>query len=107
MEQRIINMYGSLTPPKILRFFLENSFFQFEHRKHPYAFIILGRGGPTGKTWITAGLRKYGFFATELSESLIDLVEYMDGKNHVIKDDTDKNIIIVLNESWGLKKAED
>lgn len=107
MEQRIIHMYGSLTPPKILRYFIENSFFQFDHSKQPYTFIILGRGGPTGKTWLCTGLKKYGFTAFEVTESIFNLVEYTSCKNRVIKNDIDRTIVVVLNESWGLKKVDD
>lgn len=107
MEQNIIHTYGSLTPPKILRYFIENCFFQYENGKIPYTFIVLGRCGPTGKTWITTGLKQYGFTAFEIMESIAGLVDYRDGRNHVIKNDIDKTIIIVLNEPWGLKKVND
>lgn len=98
MEQSIIHKYGSLEPSRILRYFLENDLFKKEHEKEPYTFIILGRGGPTGKTWLCTGLRKYGFMAFELSESVFPFIDYNDNGNHVIKDDIDKNIIIILNQ---------
>lgn len=97
MEQRITNLYGGLTPSKILRYFIENTFFQTQHKKSPYTFIVLGRGGPTGKTWLYTGLKKYGFTAFELSESIYPFVDYNDNENHVIKDDANKSIIIILN----------
>lgn len=98
MEQNILNMYGALTPSRILRYFVENAFFQVEHEKLPYTFIILGRGGPTGKTWLCNGLKKYGFRAFELSESITSLVDYSDYKNHVIKNSLDRSIVIILNQ---------
>jgi hypothetical protein len=100
MEQSIINLYGRLAPSRILRYFIENSFFKIEHEKHPYTFIVLGRGGPTGKTWLCTGLKEHGFTAFELTESIMTLVEYGDNKNHVIKNDVNKTITIVLNESF-------
>ena len=100
MEQSIINRYGHLTPSKILRYFIENPFFKIEHEKHPYTFIVLGRGGPTGKTWLSTGLKEYGFTAFEITESIMTLVEYCDNKNHVIQNDVNNTITIVLNESW-------
>lgn len=98
MEKSIINRYGGLTPPKILRYFIENSFFQIEHNKHPYTFLVLGKAGPTGKTWLCTGLREHGFLAFELSESVLSFVDYNDSKNHVIKDDMGKNVVIILNQ---------
>lgn len=98
MEQNILNRYGALTPSRILRYFIEDPSFQVEHEKSPYTFIILGRGGPTGKTWLWDGLKKYGFRAFELSESTTRLVDYSDRENHVIKNGLDKSIVIILNQ---------
>lgn len=100
MEQQIIDRYGALTPSRILAYFTGNSFFQIEHVMSPYTFIILGRGGPTGKTWLCNGLKKYGFKAFELSESTFDLIDYPDEKNHVIKNDIDRTIVVVLNKLY-------
>lgn len=102
MEQSIINRYGNLTPPRILRYFIESPFYGMEHKTHPYTFIVLERGGPTGKTWITTGLKNYGYPAFEITESVYNFIDYCDGKNHVIKNDVDRTIVIVLNESWKL-----
>lgn len=101
MEQRIINYCGALTPSRILTYFSTNRFFQTEHTKRPYTFFILGRPGPTGKTWLTNILKRDGFMAFELSDSVSNLVEYKDDQNHVIEDD--RNIIIVLNKSLYLE----
>lgn len=98
INRNIIARYGSLTPSKILRYFIENSIFQIEHQKHPYTFIVLGKSGPTGKTWLTTGLKKYGFVAVELTESIIPFIDYRDDENHVIKNYMDNTIIIILNQ---------
>lgn len=98
MEKSIVNRYGGLTPSKILRYFINNPSFQIEHSKHPYTFFVLGKAGPTGKTWMCTGLKEYGFLAFELSESALPFVNYNDCKNHVIKDDVNKNIVIILNQ---------
>ena len=97
MEQQIINRYGALTPSRILAYFTDKgSFFQVEHEKRPYTFIVLGRGGPTGKTWLRDGLKKHGFAAFEVSGSALIL---NDNRNHVIKNDIDRSIVIILNHS--------
>ena len=98
MEQKIIAMCGRLAPNRILHYFVENMFFRYDNDKHPYTFFILGNQGPTGKTWLCTELRKHGFPAFELSESILSLVTYRDGRNHVIEDRIDRNIVIVLNE---------
>jgi hypothetical protein len=99
MERGIINAYGNLNPSNILRYFTGNAVFQMVQEREPYTFIILGRGGPTGKTWLCNGLRKYGFMAFELSESILPLVDYKDNRNHVIRDGVGRSIIIVLNRN--------
>lgn len=99
MEKTIIAKYGKLTPPRILRYFIEDTLFKTEHEKRPYTFIVIGKVGHTGKTWTTIGLRKYGFNALELSESIYNLVDYRDRKNHVIEDEFERTITIILNET--------
>ena len=68
-----------------------------------YTYIICGRSGPTGKTWLCNGLKYHGFHAIELSEDLIGLVEYRDDKNHFIANERERSILSVLNEL--LKRA--
>ena len=99
MDLSILKKYGDLSPSRILRYLIEDTFFQIEHAKNPWTFFILGRNGPTGKTWLCNGLRKYGFMAFELSESILPFVSYQDNGNHVIKDEAGHNIIIILNRS--------
>jgi hypothetical protein len=61
-------------------------------------YIITGAPGPTGKTWLYKGLIHFGYTAFELSESTHFLVEYRDQDNHIIIDDEQNLIIIVLNK---------
>lgn len=112
MESNIIRAYGDLSPSRILRYFIEHAALEpnykptevdsdgrVQFKKAPWTFIILGRSGPTGKTWLCRGLRNYGFHAIELSESVLPLVDYRGHDNRVIKDDIHKAIIIILNRS--------
>ena len=98
MERCIINKYYSLTPSRILAYFTDKgSFFQLDHEKRPYTFFVMGERGPTGKTWLCNKLNEHGFNAFELTESIFDLIDYLDEENHVIMNDIDRHIIIVLN----------
>lgn len=45
-------------------------------------FIIMGKTGPTGKTWLTEQLRSIGCDAIELSEDICGYVDYTDFENH-------------------------
>ena len=100
-EKGIINRYGALTPSRILAYFTDkNSFFQEVHEKRPYTFIILGRSGPTGKSWLYSKLKEHGFNTFELSESVISLVDYRDERNHVLVNGIDNSVIIVLNQRY-------
>lgn len=64
-----------------------------------YTFVILGRPGKTGKTWLCNELRFHGFNAFEISEDIYHLVKYNDDENHYIVNDVDKQVTIVLNRS--------
>ena len=58
-------------------------------------YIIMGRVGPTGKTWLCNKLRERGYSAFELTENTVDLVEYTSTDNHYrVENDL---AIIVLN----------
>lgn len=46
-------------------------------------YIICGKSGPTGKTWIWNELKKRGYNAIEISEGIGGFVEYPDNKNHM------------------------
>lgn len=83
----------NLTPNRILHAIIDDN-------KKDYVYIVLGCSGATGKTWLYTGLKKYGFNAIEISENVFNLVTYNDNKNHVVIDDINKQVIIVLNEHF-------
>ena len=60
-------------------------------------YIICGRSGPTGKTWLCNRLQEAGYNAVEISEGINYLVEYRDNRNH-ISDMGFNQVIIVLNK---------
>lgn len=60
-------------------------------------YIILGKSGPTGKTWLWNELRKYGFKAFEITEDILRYgVKFEDNKNHCIVGL--EHVTIILNE---------
>jgi predicted ATPase len=69
--------------------------------KKDYVYIVMGRSGATGKTSICNDLKRCGFMAFEISENIFDLVTYNDFENHVVIDDLNKQVIIVLNRKFG------
>lgn len=62
-----------------------------------YTYIILGKQGPTGKTWLCDHLRNADYRAFEISMDINNLVNYTDDKNHYIIDGIEKTITIILN----------
>lgn len=46
-------------------------------------YIICGRNGPTGKTWLWNELRKDGHNVIEITEGLGGFVDYRDDENHM------------------------
>ena len=99
MQRAILRKYGRLSPSRILEYFAKDSFFHVLCENTSWTFIVLGRGGPTGKSWLCRELQNLGFTAIELSESILPLVEYRDNGNHVIADGRNNAVIIVLNHS--------
>lgn len=63
-----------------------------------YTYIVLGKGGPSGKSWITRSLRDNDLHAVEITENLLGFVEYKDDDNHMIWDDYHETCIIILNK---------
>mgnify|MGYP006874619200 CR=1 FL=1 len=61
------------------------------------AYIICGRSGPTGKTWLANELRKAGHTAIEISEGINQFVHYCDDKNHMVELGFNQ-IVIILNK---------
>lgn len=66
-------------------------------------YIICGRTGPTGKTWLWNELRRAGHNAIEISEGLNGFVDYHDNKNHMLECCFGCIIVILnkpLDEAW-------
>lgn len=68
-----------------------------------WTYIITGRPGPTGKTYLYNMLKKNGYNAFEISEHMFSLVDYCDNKNHYLVDYAKKQVVIVLNKPLPLK----
>lgn len=60
-------------------------------------YIICGKNGPTGKTWLCDELKRLGHNAIEVSGGLNDLVDYRDNENH-LRNDGFGLVLIVLNK---------
>ena len=86
----------TMTPSRILRHIMSD---WFDDAKE-YTYIILGSGGPTGKTWICNGLKLHGFKAFEITEVISEFMLCLDNDNHLMIDDTNKLAVIVLNERF-------
>lgn len=86
------NDSANLTPAKILE-----GISKLLLNSNEYTYIVLGRVGPTGKTWLCDQLRKLGYSAFEISEDIWGLVSYIDDENHVRIDEYRKVCVIVLN----------
>lgn len=84
----------SMSPSRILRWIVEH---KADEALEDYVYIILGRAGATGKTWIRDGLQLHGLRAIEITENVYNLVDYADDRNHFIIDDLNEYVIIVLN----------
>lgn len=63
-----------------------------------FTYIILGKSGPTGKTWLYTKLNACGYKAIEISEDIYPFVNYTHNKNHFRVNNATKHVIIVLNE---------
>lgn len=85
-----------MSPATIFRFIRDQAALQPGLNK--YVCVVLGKVGPTGKTWIAERLREIGFTAVEISEHVTTLVEYTSNRNYYMFDHWQKLIIIVLNE---------
>lgn len=68
-----------------------------------WTYIILGRSGPTGKTFLYNMLKKNGYNAIEISEDIWDLVNFLDAENHYRIDYLKKQVTIVLNKPLQLE----
>ena len=83
-----------LLPNRILHMIIDDKF----NTARDYTYIICGRSGPTGKTWLWNCLKEHGFNAIEISEDVIGLINYRDDKNHFIVNSANKSVLIILNK---------
>lgn len=65
--------------------------------RNTHKFIVLGRTGPTGKTWLTNKLRELGCDVVEISEDIYRFVDYKDFDNHYLAYLDKRLTIIILN----------
>ena len=93
-SERFIEL-PSMTPSRILRHILDD----LDNSKE-YTYLIIGKYGPTGKTWLCDGLKRYDYRAFDLNDSAyISLIgKYADNKNHYHIIPDQKLVIITLNE---------
>lgn len=73
-----------------------------------YTFIIFGKPGPTGKTYLCNLLKKQGYNAIEITESMIACGQfdgYIDHRNHFVIDKYSKTGLIVLNKKLNVDKG--
>jgi hypothetical protein len=82
----------NITPERLLKVFTSDDIYKQNF------YVILGKQGPTGKTWLATNLKEHGFNVMELSEFIGELVEYNDNNNHIRFDPLDNTVIIVLNK---------
>lgn len=65
-----------------------------------YTFIITGKVGPTGKTWLKNQLKESGYNAIEITDQIYTLVDYtFPDRNAVHFDRINRTSVIVLNIS--------
>ena len=91
---RLANMSeDEITTSRIFHIITENPYV-FDS----YVFVILGRSGPTGKTWLYHKLCDLDYNVTEISQDIYNLVSYNDDSNHISVSKFNKTIIIILNK---------
>ena len=80
-----------VTPDDILKHILN-----FNSRRDG-TYVILGKPGPTGKTYLCNKLVALGYNAIEISEGIMlsDAVEYKDDANHIVELPFDYTVIIL------------
>lgn len=64
--------------------------------KREKTYVITGRVGPTGKTWLTNKLKYEGFNACDISELMASSGGDYDGENHV--SEKGNVVLITLNK---------
>ena len=64
-----------------------------------YTYLIMGRFGPTGKTWLWDALTRQGYNAVEITEDVCEYVIYRHAsKNTYYVNPRKKLVIITLNK---------
>lgn len=63
-----------------------------------YTIVIMGKSGPTGKTWLAKKLREKGFNAVEIAEDVFNNISYLDSNNHFTVNGFNKTVTIILNK---------
>ena len=88
----MVNVTHDLTPSRIL--------YSLECNKESkeYQYFILGKTGPTGKTWLYNALTERGYSVIELSEDINHYVIYGGSDNYININHLDKRVTIVLNK---------
>ena len=77
----------SLTPVRILEHILNSS------NSNEKRYVITGKPGITGKTWLTNQLLNKGYDAIEISELIYDAVEYKHRGNLIVEQN---NIVLII-----------
>ena len=85
-----MNVYKYNTWMDMLRF--------TKSRGNNWTYIILGRTGPTGKTYLCNLLRENGHNAVEISEDVYPLLDYHGIDNHYFVYKDNKCAVIILNK---------
>ena len=94
------------TPSEIAHYLIDNRGNSIADRSD-YTIVILGRPGPTGKTWLCNILTQHGFNAVEISAELTHIIGWgaaidpsvIDvNRNYCLVDLEDKHIVVVLNK---------
>lgn len=79
--------------------FIEGKYHQVNPVRDNYKIVIMGAGGPTGKSVLCKGLCAMGYDAVEISELANSLITYeRTDKNYYKIDEFQKLIVVVLNE---------
>ena len=76
-----MNEFRDLTPDGILYHIVHSKNRLMDDSR---VFVVTGKSGPTGKSWLANELNTRGYHTIELSEGIGPLVQYRDDNNHVI-----------------------
>lgn len=105
LEMKIGETIG-MTPACIAHFII-NDFKRHNVPLSEAVCVVMGKPGPTGKTWTCKELRKNGIKAVEFDELLFSYTKEVDvaynGNRNYYKTDFDQNTaIVILNEYLSL-----